>query len=167
VDCRRPLPTDRRRLHSASIRFCESSSPMADIKGRLFERLWPKRFRTSRSKSSNGRITPKASRFSHGVGLPNALSLLCVRYSIKLWLQTLFDRVSGSFRSIEFAPHLAVAEGGNAGNACVEDAAPMAPGVAAEVLASVRCRTGRPPYALLAEPMMVASMSVPCARWRP
>jgi Transposase DDE domain len=43
---------------------------MADIKGRSFKTLWPKRFRTSKSKSSNGRITPKASRFSHSVGLP-------------------------------------------------------------------------------------------------
>ena len=33
-----------------------------------FKRLWPRRFGTSRSKSSNGRIAPKASRFSHGVG---------------------------------------------------------------------------------------------------
>src|SRR6202040_1764375 len=59
---------------SACIRFCKSSSPMADIKGRSFKRLWPKRFRTSKSKSSNGRITPKASRFSPSVGLSNAPS---------------------------------------------------------------------------------------------
>src|SRR5580704_11760131 len=36
-----------------------------------------------------------------------------------------------------FAPHLAVAEGGNARNACVEDAAPAAPGVDAEAFASL------------------------------
>jgi hypothetical protein len=36
--------------------------------GPEFKRLWPKRFCPSRSKSSNGRIAPKDSRFSHGVG---------------------------------------------------------------------------------------------------
>ncbi len=36
-----------------------------------------------------------------------------------------------------FAPHLAVAEGGNAGNASVEGAAPTASGVDAEALASL------------------------------
>jgi hypothetical protein len=35
---------------SACILFCKSSSPMADIKGRSLERLWPKRFRTSRDR---------------------------------------------------------------------------------------------------------------------
>jgi len=63
------------RACSACIRFCKSSSPMADIKGRSFKRLWPKRFRTSKSKSSNGQITPKASRFSHSLGSRTHLRL--------------------------------------------------------------------------------------------
>jgi hypothetical protein len=82
---------------SACIRFCKSSSPMADIKGRSFKWLWPKRFRTSTSKSSNGWITPKASRFSHGGGLSNEASP-ALRSPLH---QTLFDGASGSLRSTD------------------------------------------------------------------
>ena len=58
----------------ACTRFCGNSLLTAATKGQSFERLWPKRFRTSKSKSSNARIRQKGSRSCRSDGLSSAPS---------------------------------------------------------------------------------------------
>jgi hypothetical protein len=81
----------------ACTRFCKSSLLTAATKGRSFKRLWPKRFRTSRSKSSNARIRQKGSRSCRSGGSSNAPSP-ALHSPLH---QTTFDGASGSFRSTD------------------------------------------------------------------
>jgi hypothetical protein len=165
MDRRRPLPTDWRRLTFGMYPFLPKLFADGGYQGQAFRKALAKalpQFEIDIFK-----------RPDHAKGFevsPTALvcrthfRLLRARYSINLCLQTLFDGVSGSLRSTEFAPHLAVAECGNAGNRMRRRR--RADGVRCRC----RCRCPRKPAVpdraaslspLLAEPMMVASTSGP------